>query len=227
VIKGLNHITLAVSDLDKSVFFYKKGLGFQVRYRWDDGAYLTCNGLWLCLSLDLTVKNETRKDYTHFAFDASKEEFDEIKYILQELKAPIWKENKSEGRSLYFLDPDGHKLELHIGTLETRLAALQQNNSLMGMDTHPAIKRLRELKPSFADMNIKRMRVFGSVVRGEAGPDSDIDLLVDFIKPPSWGGAGLKSELEEKLKNPVDLITESSLKHSAFRERILIEAKDV
>ncbi|HEX5514181.1 MAG TPA: glutathione transferase, partial [Gammaproteobacteria bacterium] len=38
----------------------------------------------------------------------------------------IWKDNKSEGDSLYFLDPDGHKLEIHVGDLESRLAALRE-----------------------------------------------------------------------------------------------------
>jgi hypothetical protein len=34
----------------------------------------------------------------------------------------LWKENTSEGDSLYFLDPDGHRLELHVGSLDSRLA---------------------------------------------------------------------------------------------------------
>lgn len=35
----------------------------------------------------------------------------------------LFKENASPGESLYFLDPDGHKLEIHIGNWKTRIAA--------------------------------------------------------------------------------------------------------
>ncbi len=34
-------------------------------------------------------------------------------------------DNSSEGDSLYILDPDGHKLELHVGDLESRLASMK------------------------------------------------------------------------------------------------------
>lgn len=35
-------------------------------------------------------------------------------------------DNKSEGQSFYFLDPDGHKLELHVGDLASRLAQCRE-----------------------------------------------------------------------------------------------------
>lgn len=57
------------------------------------------------------------------------------------------------------------------------------------------------------------LRVFGSVARGEDGPDSDVDLLVDL--PPGTGLIGLatlKRELEEILHVDVDLIPAGSLK---------------
>ena len=36
--------------------------------------------------------------------------------------AHIFKENTSPGKSLYFLDPDGHKLEIHVGDWQSRMA---------------------------------------------------------------------------------------------------------
>ncbi|HBP6801995.1 LysR family transcriptional regulator [Pseudomonas aeruginosa] len=38
----------------------------------------------------------------------------------------VWKQNRSEGDSFYFLDPDGHRLEAHVGDLRSRLAACRQ-----------------------------------------------------------------------------------------------------
>ena len=67
------------------------------------------------------------------------------------------------------------------------------------------------------------VRVFGSVARGEAGPTSDVDLVVD-VQP--WVGLeflGLWDELEDLLGRKVDLMTEQALK-PGIRERILREA---
>lgn len=69
------------------------------------------------------------------------------------------------------------------------------------------------------------LRVFGSVARGEADEQSDIDLLVDYsldlITP--WFPAGLKLELEKLLGRKVDIATEPSLK-DRIREQVLKEA---
>jgi hypothetical protein len=68
------------------------------------------------------------------------------------------------------------------------------------------------------------LRVFGSVARGEARPDSDIDLLID--KGPttsSWFPAGLVLELEEILGRRVEIVTEKALS-PYLRDRVLSEA---
>jgi len=41
--------------------------------------------------------------------------------------ADIWQENRTEGDSLYFVDPNGHKLEIHASDLETRLKIFKEN----------------------------------------------------------------------------------------------------
>jgi predicted nucleotidyltransferase len=69
------------------------------------------------------------------------------------------------------------------------------------------------------------VRVFGSVSRGEAGPDSDVDLLVDVgPKHSSWFPAGLIVDLEDLLGHRVDVATSDAL-HWYVRDHILSEAK--
>ena len=119
-ITGLNHLTFAVSDLDRSVAFYRDLLGCELRAVWTTGAYLEAGSLWLCLSVDDKTRRTPHPDYTHAAFSVDAGEFEALSARVQAV-APIWKDNRSEGVSLYFLDPDGHRLELHLGDLESRL----------------------------------------------------------------------------------------------------------
>lgn len=124
-VAGLNHITLAVLDLDRALAFYTDGLGLRLAKRWDSGAYLEAGPLWLCLSYDPETRTEPHPDYTHIAFDVSQDEFQTAVARVEAAGGRTWRENKSEGDSYYFLDPDGHKLELHVGTLKSRLAAME------------------------------------------------------------------------------------------------------
>ena len=116
-----NHLTLAVRDLGRSIPFYVEVVGLQLEAAWDHGAYLMAGSTWICLSVDANVRTEPHPDYTHFAFGCAAEEFGTRADRIRGSGAPIWKENVSEGDSLYFLDPDGHRLELHVGDLRTRL----------------------------------------------------------------------------------------------------------
>ncbi len=70
---------------------------------------------------------------------------------------------------------------------------------------------------------VKRASLFGSMVRGDMNSKSDIDLLVEFKgKKSLLDLAGLKIELEEKLKCKVDVLTYDSL-HSLLKKQILSE----
>ena len=68
------------------------------------------------------------------------------------------------------------------------------------------------------------IRIFGSVVRDEAGPDSDIDFLVDAgPTTSSWFPAGLILDLEKILGCRVEMVTEKAL-NPYIREHVLREA---
>lgn len=68
------------------------------------------------------------------------------------------------------------------------------------------------------------VRVFGSVARGEAGPDSDVDFLVEFKAGRGpWYGGGLIADLEDLLHRRVDVATVEEL-HWYIRDQVLKEA---
>lgn len=118
MITGINHLTLAVSDLARSFSFYSVVLGLKPVAKWTDGAYLTAGTDWICLSLDSHTRTKPHAEYTHLAFSVDLKTFSACAESIRAHGVVIWKENKSEGDSLYFLDPDGHKLEIHVGSLE-------------------------------------------------------------------------------------------------------------
>ena len=74
------------------------------------------------------------------------------------------------------------------------------------------------------EYEVRSLSLFGSIARGEAGEESDVDLLVEFSHPVGiFHFVRLKRALEAVLGRPVDLATASSLKPQ-LRDRILKEA---
>ncbi|WP_304640711.1 fosfomycin resistance glutathione transferase [Pseudomonas sp.] len=124
MITDINHVTFSVADLNPSIEFYRDLLGMKLHVFWDTGAYLTAGDTWLCLSVGVP---QPADDYTHIAFNVREEEFHEVCARLREARVVEWKKNSSEGESIYLLDPNGHRLEIHCGTLATRLAELAKN----------------------------------------------------------------------------------------------------
>lgn len=127
MVKNINHITFAVRNLDESFDFYTKVLGFFPLARWDKGIYLLAGELWICLSLDTRTRKEKIEECSHTAFTVAEEGFRKLSSRILESGAEIWKENASEGVSLYFLDPNGHKLEIHVGNWRSRLESCMEN----------------------------------------------------------------------------------------------------
>ena len=73
---------------------------------------------------------------------------------------------------------------------------------------------LREHKPVLAARyGVGNLALFGSTVRNEAGPDSDIDILVTLPGAHGWSGYGqVKQYLEGLLGRSVDLVVESEVR---------------
>ncbi len=69
-----------------------------------------------------------------------------------------------------------------------------------------------------------RVRLFGSVRRGEAGPGSDVDFLVEMAPDRSLlDRIALIQDLEDLLGCPVDVVTDTTL-HHAIRNAVLRQA---
>jgi catechol 2,3-dioxygenase-like lactoylglutathione lyase family enzyme len=103
MLKGLNHLTLAVSDIASSIGFYHHLLGLPLHARWDSGAYLSCGDLWLCLSLDAQRHYIAPQEATTPTMPLVS-----MKMILLHLwhalrkRGNVVEENKSEGASFIF-----------------------------------------------------------------------------------------------------------------------------
>lgn len=126
MLTNINHITLAVSDIEKSFVFYRDILGFKPLCKWDLGAYFLVGDFWFCLNVEQNVKPDS--SYTHYAFSVATKNFKIISEKLIKAKVKVFQQNSSEGDSLYFFDPDGHKLEIHVGDWRSRIAQKKLQN---------------------------------------------------------------------------------------------------
>ncbi len=79
---------------------------------------------------------------------------------------------------------------------------------------NPLISKLKSVLPELSDdFMVKKIGVFGSVVRGEIHDNSDIDILVEFSKPIGlFKFLELESYLEELIGQKVDLVSKKALK---------------
>ena len=91
--------------------------------------------------------------------------------------------------------------------------------------TQEQVRRcLSEARSELADLGVSSLDLFGSVARGEASTDSDVDLLVEFKQPIGlFHFFRVQRRLEEILGARVDLVMRDAVKPQ-LRERILAEA---
>lgn len=87
------------------------------------------------------------------------------------------------------------------------------------------LEKRREVLAVARRHGVGRLRVFGSAARGEARPDSDIDLLIeDVAEPTPFFPGGLIADLEELLGRRVEVAEPQDL-HRLIRDGVLAEAK--
>ncbi len=104
-----------------------------------------------------------------------------------------------------------------------RQRGLEWHNTVVGMDELLRAKR-EEILRIAATHGAHNVRVFGSVARGEARQDSDVDFLVEMERGRSlFDLGGLLMDLQELLDRPVDIVTEKGLR-DRIRSRVLRDA---
>lgn len=83
-----------------------------------------------------------------------------------------------------------------------------------------------QLKDFCRRHHIRKLALFGSVIRDDFGPDSDVDVLVEFEpgRTPGLDFFGMEIELSEMLGRKVDLNTTGFLS-PYFRDRVVAEAE--
>ncbi len=101
MIKGVNHITLAVKNVDKSFEFYNEILGLKPVVKWENGAYLLAGDTWIALNQDSKVTESKRLDYSHIAFNCNSSDFQNLKSKLLHYGCIEWSKNESEGFTYY------------------------------------------------------------------------------------------------------------------------------
>ncbi len=92
-------------------------------------------------------------------------------------------------------------------------------------ETDETLAILREHKPVLAErFGVVDLALFGSTARGDAGPDSDVDILVTFKRPlRSKQYFGAWHYLEDLLGRPIDFVTDRELR-AELRPHVEAEA---
>jgi len=92
------------------------------------------------------------------------------------------------------------------------------------MNRTELISKRKQILEVAAKRGARRIRVFGSAARGDSGPASDVDFLVDFEPGRSLlDQGGLLMDLQDLLGCKVDVVSEGGLR-ARYRERVLREA---
>jgi catechol 2,3-dioxygenase-like lactoylglutathione lyase family enzyme len=119
-IEGIDHIALAVSDVERSVAWYKEVLGLERRYEDAWGSYPAMVGVGTTSIALFPVEGPVAKPspgrdvlaMRHFAFRADRANFDLARRELSQRGIPLEAQHHGVSESIYFHDPDGHEVEI-------------------------------------------------------------------------------------------------------------------
>lgn len=87
------------------------------------------------------------------------------------------------------------------------------------MQQLPEIKQvLQQLKPELSKrFHVQSIGLFGSVLRDDFSPSSDIDIIVDFDRPVGIEFIDLAQYIEQRLQKKVDLVSRGGVKDNYFK----------
>lgn len=126
-VKGMNHATLRVGGLERSLPFYLDILGMTLVHRGSKDVYLEWGSAWICLlersAAPRTADTDETAGMDHLAFSIEEADFHEASKKLLDagvsiVRGPVY---RGGGWSINFLDPDGIELELFTGSLAERM----------------------------------------------------------------------------------------------------------
>ena len=121
-IEFLDHVAIRVKDIEASVLWYKKVLGLNAVQKDEWGpfpVFLLAGKSGIALfPLAREGDSAIRRCTDHIAFNVSRDSYDKAKVYLRNFGIPFVEQDQVFFMSIYFDDPDGHKLELTSMTCE-------------------------------------------------------------------------------------------------------------
>jgi catechol 2,3-dioxygenase-like lactoylglutathione lyase family enzyme len=135
--KGFNHATIYVTDLERSLRFYRDTLGMRPAYVGPGEAHLEWGSAWVCLLEEAepgAAVPEAAPRLDHLAFTVSERDFGAAVEVLRDagvriVRGPV----ERGGMTVNSLDPDG--TELHTGDLRRRVEVWRETGYIMGGDS--------------------------------------------------------------------------------------------
>lgn len=121
VVDRIEHVHIAVGDLERSINFYHRIFGFKVRYD-DIGPYGRCvhigtDRFYIAMTekpgLGKSLSNSKSTTAVIYHFGFTTDDINNFKARLRDANVKIIEDSlRKEGGAVYILDPDGHEIEV-------------------------------------------------------------------------------------------------------------------